>query len=75
VYKDRLIAEGTWNISEDADSMWKEITICIRKVIVEVFEVTRGNKCKPKNTWWWNESIQKVINEKKMLQTFTSPHE
>jgi hypothetical protein len=37
----------------------------IWKVAIKVFGVTRGNKRKPKNTWWWNDDIQKAINEKK----------
>jgi hypothetical protein len=26
VFNDRFITEGAWNVSEDADSMWKEMT-------------------------------------------------
>jgi hypothetical protein len=37
----------------------------IQKVAIEVFGVTRGNKCEPKDTWWWNDDVQKTINEKK----------
>jgi hypothetical protein len=65
MFKNRVIAEGLWNESEDADNMWKEMTTHIRKVAIEVFEVTRGNKREPKNTWWWNDDVQKAINEKK----------
>jgi hypothetical protein len=45
--------------------MLKEMTTHIRKVTIEVFGVTRENKCEPKNTWWWNDDVQKAINEKK----------
>jgi hypothetical protein len=31
-----------------------------------VFGVTRGNKHEPKDTWWWNDDVQKAINEKKV---------
>jgi hypothetical protein len=51
VFKDRLIAERVWNISEDADSMWKKMATRIRNVVVEV-GVTKGNKREPKDTWW-----------------------
>jgi hypothetical protein len=37
----------------------------IRKVAIEVFGVTRGNKREPRDTRWWNDEIQKAINEKK----------
>jgi hypothetical protein len=60
----------TWKSRErgggaDADNMWKEMTTHIRKMIIEVFGVTRGNKREPKNTWLWNDVVQNVINEKK----------
>jgi hypothetical protein len=41
------------------------MTTHIRKVAIEVFGVTRGNKREPKDTWWWNDEVQKAINEKK----------
>jgi hypothetical protein len=50
VFKDKVIAEGSWNAGEDAFSMWKEMTTHIRKVTINVFGVTRGNKRKPKDT-------------------------
>jgi hypothetical protein len=65
VFKNRVIAEGSWNKGEDMDNMWKEMTTYIRKVAIEVFRGTRGNKCETKDTWWWNDDVQKTINEKK----------
>jgi hypothetical protein len=37
----------------------------IWKMAIKVFGVTRGNKREPKYTWWWNDDVQKAINEKK----------
>jgi hypothetical protein len=65
VFKNRVIAEGPWNEGEDADNIWKEMTTHIRKVTIEVLVVTRGNKHEPKDTWWWNDDVQKTISEKK----------
>jgi hypothetical protein len=65
VLKNEVIAEGSWNECEYADNMWKEMTTHIQKVSIEVFGVTRGNKREPKNIWWWNDNVQKAINEKK----------
>jgi hypothetical protein len=39
----------------------------IRKVAIEVFGVTRENKREPKNSWWWNDDVQKTINKKKNI--------
>jgi hypothetical protein len=65
VFKNKVISEGSWNEGEDADNMWKEMTTHIRMVAIEVFGVTRVNKREPQDTWWWNNDVQKVINEKK----------
>ena len=29
------------------------------------FAVAKGKKKEPKDTWWWNEDVQKAIKEKK----------
>jgi hypothetical protein len=65
VFKNIVIAEGSWNEDKDVDNMWKKMTTRIRKVAIEVFGVTRGNKREPKDTEWWNDEVQKSINEKK----------
>jgi hypothetical protein len=57
VFKNKIIAEESWNECEDADNMWKEMTTHIRKVAIEVFRVTRGNKREHKDTWWWNDNV------------------
>jgi hypothetical protein len=38
---------------------------CIRKVASEEFGVTKGGKREAKETWRWNEKVQKTIKEKK----------
>ncbi|KAJ1256448.1 hypothetical protein BS78_K023600, partial [Paspalum vaginatum] len=40
-------------------------TTCIRKVATEVLGVTKGSKGATKDTWWWNEDVQKAFKEKK----------
>ena len=38
----------------------------VRRIASEEFRVTRGSKVKAKDTWWWNEDVQKAIKEKKV---------
>jgi hypothetical protein len=52
--------------------MWMRIATCIRKVASEEFRVTKGGKREVKETWWWNEKVQKAIKEKK--ECFTRMH-
>jgi hypothetical protein len=41
---------------------------CVRKVASEVFGVSRGGKQEVKETWWWNDEVQRAINEKKCFK-------
>jgi hypothetical protein len=41
------------------------MSTCIRKVASEEFKVIKGDKRGAKETWWWNENVQKAIKEKK----------
>jgi hypothetical protein len=64
VFKDRMLDEGPWEEGEDANDMWLKMVTCVRKVAMEVFGVSRGGKQEAKDTWWWNEEVQKAIKEK-----------
>ncbi|WVZ75313.1 hypothetical protein U9M48_023383 [Paspalum notatum var. saurae] len=64
-FKRRIIAEGSWEEGEDADNTWGKMATCIREVDAEVLGVTKGSKCATKDTWWWNEDVQKALKEKK----------
>jgi hypothetical protein len=45
--------------------MWLKMATCVRKVASEVFGVSRGGKQEGKDTWWWNDEVQRAIKEKK----------
>jgi hypothetical protein len=64
-FKERVLKEGPWHEGGDANSMWMGMITCIRKVTSEEFGVTKGGKREAKETWWWNEKVQKAIKEKK----------
>ena len=38
---------------------------CVQKVALEVLGVSRGGKQERKDTWWWNDDVQRAIKEKK----------
>ena len=38
---------------------------CIGKVPSEEFGVSRGSRREAKDTWWWNDVVQKAIKEKR----------
>ncbi|XP_066341345.1 uncharacterized protein [Miscanthus floridulus] len=65
VFKEKIIEEGPWNNEGDANNMWEKMATYIRKVAFEVLGVTQGSGCDSKDTWWWNEDVQKAIKEKK----------
>jgi hypothetical protein len=72
IFKERVLKEGPWHEGDDANSMWMRMFTCIGKVASEEFGVTKGGKRETKETWWWNEKVQKTIKEKK--ECFTHMH-
>jgi hypothetical protein len=65
MFKERVLKEGPWHEGGDLNSMWMKMSTCIRKVALEEFRVTKGGKHETKETWWWNETVQNAIKEKK----------
>ena len=49
-FKKRMLGEGLWEEGEDADDMWLKMATCVRKVVSEVFGVSRGGKQEGKDT-------------------------
>ena len=43
--------------------MWVKKETCIRKAARELLGVAKDKKHKAKDTWWWNEDVQKAIKE------------
>ena len=65
VFKERVIKEGSWKKEEDINNMWEKMATNIQKVTSEVCGVTKGSGGEAKDTWWWNEEVQRAIKEKK----------
>jgi len=64
-FKERVIEEGPWAEEGDSNIMWRKMAMCIRKIASEEFGLSQGNRREVKDTWWWNEDVQKAIKEKK----------
>jgi hypothetical protein len=64
-FKERVLIESPFHEGGDANSMWMKMATCIRKVASEEFRVTKRSKHEAKETWWWNDKVQKTIKEKK----------
>ena len=45
--------------------MWENMATNIRKVASELCGVTKVSGGEAKDTWWWNEEVQRAIKEKK----------
>ena len=63
-----MLGEGPWEEGEDANDMWLKMTTCVRKVASDVFGVSRGGKQEGKDTWWWNDEVQRAIKEKECFK-------
>ena len=50
---------------ENPNAWWNETSEIIRKAGREILGITSGRKKSGKETWWWNETVQKAISNKK----------
>ncbi|GJN31909.1 hypothetical protein PR202_gb20364 [Eleusine coracana subsp. coracana] len=62
-FKEKMLGEGPWEEGEGPDDMWLRMATCVQKVASEVFGVSRGGKQEAKDTWWWNDEVQRAIKE------------
>jgi hypothetical protein len=65
MFKEIVLKKDHWHEGGDANSMWMNMSTCIRKMSSEEFGVTKGGKREIKETWWWNEKMQNTIKKKK----------
>src|SRR3954471_4671466 len=63
---ERVMKEGPWEEGGDANNMWMKMAVCVRRIASEEFGVARGSRVEAKDTWWWNEDVQKAIKEKEV---------
>ena len=64
VFRERIIKEGYWKEEDDINNIWEKMATNTRKVASEVCGVTKGIGGEAKDTWWWNEEVQRAIEEK-----------
>ena len=50
--------------SEDANEMWVNMAKTIRKVAKETLGVSSGKPKVFKESWWWNDEVEKKIKDK-----------
>jgi hypothetical protein len=64
-FKERMLGKRHWEEGADIDDIWLKMATYVRKVASEMFGVSRGGKQEVKETWWWNDEVQRAIKEKK----------
>lgn len=42
-------------IGKDANNMWNRVAECVKAVVQEVLEVSKGSSNKTRGEWKWNE--------------------
>ena len=50
-----------WNINE----VWRRMATCVKNIAKEVVGETKSRIPEHKQTWWWDEEIQRVVACKK----------
>ncbi|KAK9127965.1 hypothetical protein Syun_016762 [Stephania yunnanensis] len=64
-FREKLLKENVWNLDLDANTLWLEISSCIRRVGSNILGISKGLGPPKKETWWWNEDVQRAIKTKR----------
>ncbi|KAK9135564.1 hypothetical protein Syun_014894 [Stephania yunnanensis] len=64
-FREKLLKENVWNLDLDANTMWLEMSSCIRRVGSNILGISKGLGPPKKETWWWNEDVQRAIKTKR----------
>jgi hypothetical protein len=67
MFKERVLKKGPRHEGVDANNMWMKISTCIKKVDSEEFGVTKEGEHETKETWWWNEKVQRLLRRRKSV--------
>ncbi|KAK9127974.1 hypothetical protein Syun_016771 [Stephania yunnanensis] len=66
-FKEKLLKKNVWNLDLDANTMWLEMSNCIRRARSNVLGISKGLRPPKKETWWWNEDVQRAIKTKREI--------
>ena len=65
--RESLVSRVDWRVEGNVEDMWGSVAGQVRKVCGEVLGVSKGGKTMiSKETWWWEESVQSALKEKKL---------
>ena len=65
IFKNRVDKEGTWDLEDDANTMWNTMANCMRKISREVLGESKRTRPSSREKWCWREEVQAVVKEKK----------
>ena len=65
MYSGKGLSKRALGRKKRTNNMWDKMAINIRKVASEVCGVTKGSGGEAKDTWWWNEEVQRAMKKKK----------
>ena len=51
----------------DLESIWTEIKSCLINVCDSVCGWTKGNCKQERETWWWDETVESLVKQKRKL--------
>ncbi|GLS47117.1 hypothetical protein GCM10007884_51210 [Methylobacterium brachythecii] len=65
LFKNKVLKETSWTMEEGANGVWNKISTSIRKVAIDILGESKGTSQPLKETWWWNEEVQKMVRFKR----------
>ena len=55
-----------WNWDDNVNNILSRTNNDVEKIVKQVLGETKGKRFIKKETWWWNEEVQKIIQKKRV---------
>ena len=65
-FQEKISAKAETEFEGDVENVWKKLKEKLLEVADEVYGRTKGSP-RHRETWWWNEEVAKVIDEKRRV--------
>ena len=63
-FEEKVQARATNRVVDDVENMWKGLKDCLLEVTEEECGSTKG-LARHTETWWWNQEVAKLVEEKR----------
>ena len=60
-----MLKEAIWDLEDETNILWNKMGEYVKRIANEILGKLREKCPFYKDTWWWNEDVQKIVKTKR----------